>query len=205
MGINTTRFINVELSPERKKRALKEALVQYNMTEEELEQQRKKRATRRNNPTTVEKTSQPSTNLVLVNGDEVTGGENTSYRGPNLRKRTPDMLKDADKNQPRLIMGLVKNVKLIDSTAEIIVVEKGTEIHVKFEEAFHVNSPTYSTLFPLIKRYISEVKKVVFTEIGEIRTSSDGTHYELSVFYGEDFEVNGMTLPVLATHYARGT
>ncbi|UKS26049.1 hypothetical protein LOZ80_31595 [Paenibacillus sp. HWE-109] len=204
VGVDTTRFINVELSPERKKRALKEALAQYNMTEEEREQQRLKKVNRRNNPTTVEKTSQPSAKLVLVNGDITVGEEKTGFRGPNLPKRTPDMLKDSDEKRPRLIMGLVKDVKLLGSTAEIIIVEKGIDIHVKFEEVFHVNSPTFSGLFHLINRYLSDVKRVVFTGIGETKLSSDGTHYELSVFYGEDFEVNGMMLTVLAAHYARG-
>lgn len=198
VGIDTTRFINVELSPERKKRALKEALAQYNMTEVELEQRKKKRADKRNNPTTIDKRSQPSANLVLVNGDINEGGDNTSFRGPNLPKRTPDMLKDVDEGKPRLVMGVIKDVTVNDFSVEIIVIEKGAEIHVKFEEAFYVNSPTYSGLFHHIKKYISEVEKVVFTGIGEVRASRNGDYFELSVFYGQDFEINGMILTMLA-------
>lgn len=201
VGIDTTQFIDVELSSERKKRALKDALAQYNMTEEEQEQQRLKRTAKKSNPTTIVRQSGPSANLVLTNGEEVAGGGNTGFRGPNLRKRTPDMLKEVDEDQPRLIMGIVKDVKLIESTAEVVVIEKGIETYVKFEEVFHANSPTYAGLFHLIKRYKSEMKRVVFTGIGQVRLSTAKTHYELSVFNGEDFEVNGMILTTLAAYY----
>ncbi|OMD17955.1 hypothetical protein [Paenibacillus odorifer] len=201
VGIDTTQFIDVELSPERKKRALKDALAKYNMSEDEIEQQRQKRTTKKDNPTTIIRNSKPSANLVLTNGEEVAGVGNTGFRGPNLRKRTPDMLKDLDENQPRLIMGLVKDVRLIESTAEVVVIEKGVETHVKFEEVFYANSPTYSGLFHLIKRYKSEMTRVVFTGIGQVRLSTAKTHYELSVFNGEDFEVNGMILTTLAAYY----
>jgi len=204
VGVDTTRFINVELTPERKKRALKEALAQYNMTEEEREQKKQKQATRKKNPTTIEKRSQPSANLVLVNDDSTEEGDNIGVRGPNLSKRTPDMLRELDAGKPRLVMGIITEVNLNGSTAEIIVVEKSIRIHVKFEEVFNVNSPTYLPLFHHIQRYITETSRVVFTGIGEVRASRSGDYYELSVFYGQDFEVDGMTLPVLAAHYARG-
>ena len=204
VGVDTTRFINVELSAERKKRALREALAEFKMTEEEKELRSKKRAERKNNPTTIEKRSQPSSNLVLINGDAVAGEGTIGVRGPNLPKRTPSMLKENDRGKPRLVMGLIEDVIISGTSAEIIVVNDKTEVHVKFEEVFFVNSPNYSGLFHHIKRYISEEIEIVFTGIGEVRVSHSGDFFELSVFYGEDFEMNGITLDILARNYAIG-
>lgn len=202
-GIDSTRFIEVELSAERKKRALKEAYLQYLMTEEEKEMKKEKRKDRKNNPITVIKETRPSTRLVLNNNgtkDEGTIG----LKGQNLPKRTVDMLKDIDKNKPRLIMAIIKSVELIDNVAVITVNENNIEIEIVFEEAFRANSPGYLGLFHLIKRYISNEKTVVFTGIGEIRSAKNGKSFELSVFYGEDFAINNMDLLMLAAHYARG-
>ncbi|MDZ7434339.1 MULTISPECIES: hypothetical protein [Bacillus] len=198
VGVDTTQFINVELTAERKKRALKEAYKLYTMSDDEKTIEKTKKPTRKNNPTTVGKESVPVTHAVLQDGDqpeEVTN-RRIGIRGPNLPKRTVDMLKDIDNGKPRLVMGKVKSVKLIESIADIIVEEGKTNIHVKFEEVFINNSPAYLGLFHHILKYQKENKNqdIVFTGIGEVRRSKVNGDLELSVFYGTDFSIDGMDL-----------
>lgn len=200
VGVDTTQFINVELTAERKRRALKEAYKLYTMSDDEkaIEKEKKKQKTRKNNPTTVGKESVPMTHAVLQDGDEpeeVTNGR-VGIRGPILPKRTVDMLKDVDNGKPRLVMGKIKSVRLIESIADIIVEEGNTDIHVKFEEVFINNSPAYLGLFHHILKYQEENKNqdVVFTGIGEVRRSKVNGDLELSIFYGADFFIDGMDL-----------
>lgn len=200
VGVDTTQFINVELTDERKRRALKEAYKLYTMSDEEkaIENERKKQRTRKNNPTTVGKKSVPMTHAVLHGGDEmeeVTSGR-MGIRGPILPKRTVDMLKDVDNGKPRLVMGKIKSVSLIEAIANIIVEEGNTDIHIKFEEVFKNNSPTYLGLFHHILKYQEENRNqdVVFIGIGEVRKSKVNEDLELSIFYGADFFIDGMNL-----------
>ncbi|HWO97593.1 MAG TPA: hypothetical protein VNM45_14920 [Bacillus sp. (in: firmicutes)] len=198
VGVDTSTFINIQLSDERKKRALKEALKRYNMSNEELEQEKQKRANRKSNPKTTGKKVVPTSIAVIQGGDNAEGGSGVSFRGPNLSKRTADMLKDIDTGKPRLIMGKIKSITLLEDVADIIVVENGIEICIKFEDAFKANSPEYLGLFYHISDYMSEVSptKVIFTVIGEVRKVNET--FEVSVFYGQDFEMDGMNLRQLA-------
>lgn len=204
VGVDTTQFINVELTDERKRRALKEAYKLYTMSDEEKEKEKekKKHRTRKNNPTTVGKESVPMTHAVLQGGDEVeeiTNGR-LGIRGPILPKRTVDMLKDVDNGKPRLVMGRIKSVRLIEGIADIVVEEGNTDIHVMFEEVFKNNSPAYLGLFHHILKYQEENKNqdVVFTGIGEVRKSKVNGDLELSIFYGGDFSIDGMSLVSLS-------
>ncbi|OEH85167.1 hypothetical protein BHU72_06030 [Desulfuribacillus stibiiarsenatis] len=202
VGTDTTNFINVELSEERKKRALREAYLLYNMTEEEKARIREDKKNKKNNPTTVTKRKKPSVSLVLSGGTEEAEIARKGLRGPNLPKRTVDMLKETDENTPRLIMGIVKEVILHDDkTATIIVSQNNSEIRIKFQEAFMANSPNYLGLFNHLRRYVLENENAVFSGIGEVWRSSLENSFMLSVFYGEDFEVNQRTLLSIAAYY----
>ncbi|MED4069580.1 hypothetical protein [Priestia megaterium] len=204
IGIDTSYFINVELSSKRKKRALKEAFSMYTMTEEERKEDKKKKSRKKTTPTTTGKKTRPSTNIV-VNGEGVSEGEasRVGVRGPNLSKRTADTLKEKDEGETRLLLGIIKEVVLDDKgTANIVVIENNTKVHVKFEEAFRANSPNYLGLFHYLQRYISEVNDVVFAGIGEVNILKNNDHYTFSIFYGEDFEVNKMNLLNLSVKYS---
>ncbi|WP_154990404.1 hypothetical protein [Priestia megaterium] len=204
VGIDTSYFINVELSPKRKKRALKEAFNIYNMTEQERAESKKKKKQKRTTSTTISKRIKPSTNIV-IDGDDVKDGEisKIGVRGPNLSKKTADTLKEKDKGKTRLLLGTVKAVNLDnEGTANIIVIENNVEVSVKFEEAFRANSPNYLGLFHHLEEYISKVKDAVFAGIGEVNTiKGDNENYSFSIFYGEDFEVNKMNLINLSAKY----
>lgn len=198
VGVDTSTFINVQLTDERKKRALKEALKRYSMSNEELEQEKQKRANRKNNPKTTGKKVVPATVAVIQGEESAEEGGGVYFRGPNLSKRTVDMLKDVDNGKPRLIIGKIKSITLLKDVADIVVEENGVEICIKFEDAFKANSPEYLGLFYHISDYMSEISpsEVIFTVIGEIRKVNDT--FQVSVFYGQDFEMNGMTLRQLA-------
>lgn len=202
IGVNPEHFINVELSEERKVRALREAYNKYMMTEEEREQKRQNQARRRNNPTTTTRTTRPIANLVLEGGEEI-GGETVGVRSPHLLKRTADMLKEVDNNKPRLIMGIIQDVEITEGRTVIKVMENGVEILVVFGEAFAANSPTYIGLFGNIIRYMNEHENVVFTGIGEVRHTERGV-YELLVFHGAEFRIDDTDLIVLSSRYATG-
>lgn len=198
VGVDTSTFINVQLTDERKKRALKEALKRYTMSNEELEQEKQKRINRKNNPKTTGKKVVPSTVAVIQRDENTEMGGGVSFRGPNLSKRTVDMLKDVDHGKPRLIIGKIKNITQVKDVADIIVEENGVEICIKFEEVFKANSPDFLGLFYHISDYMAEIRpsEVIFTVIGEIKKVNET--FQVSVFYGPDFEMNGMTLRQLA-------
>ncbi|PEM33026.1 hypothetical protein CN617_00505 [Bacillus wiedmannii] len=202
IGVDTSHFINVELSSERKKRALKEAFAMYTMTEEEKEKRQNKKTKKKNTPTTVTKQTKPASKVVMAGGVDEATSLQVGVRGPNLSKRTVDMLKEKDTGQTRLLIGIIKDVILdTQGTATIIVVENNMQVCVRFEEAFREGSPNYLGLFHHIKTYISTAKNVVFTGIGEIRKQEENDYFDFSIFNGRDFEIDRMDLRVLANPY----
>lgn len=200
VGVDTSKFITVQLSDERKKRALKEALKRFKMSSEELEAVKPKHPLRRNPSTTSRKVVPAS--VAVIQGDESSSEGEQSFRGPNLSKRTPDMLKDNDLGKPRLIMGNLESISISGDVANIVVEENGAKVSIKFEEVFRANSPEYLGLFHHISDYIhsEELSEVVITAIGEVK-KADGS-FELSVFYGHDLEINGYDLRQLAIRNA---
>lgn len=205
VGVDASRIVDVELSSDRKGRSLRDAFRQFNMTAEELANQRERRATnRKNNPTTIERRTQPVARLVLTGGEEVVGEGERRFRGPNLPRRTPSSLGNEDNGETRLIMGLISRVVVSESATEIVVVDSGAEVHVRFEAAFYADSPNFAGLLHLITRFIGDFGRVVFTGFGQVHILPDNQPPRLSVFSGEDFRVNGMLLTTIAAHYARG-
>ncbi|OAT74640.1 hypothetical protein [Parageobacillus thermoglucosidasius] len=203
IGINTQSIIDVEISHERKRRALKEAYRLSKMTEEELEQRRKKRNLNRKKTKTVGKKKREALNIVLNKNNNESGLESGGRRGPNLLKRNADALNDSDVGKVRVLIGFIKDVQYTESSAIIKVQRKNKMVDVKFEEAFFANSPDYQGLFHYIRKYINEQNKVVFTGVGEVRKAKNGDNYEFVVYKGDEFTIENMSLLMLASYYSR--
>jgi hypothetical protein len=123
-GINTQYTIDVEISPERKRKALKEAYRLSQMTEEELEQRREKRNPNRKKPKTVGKKQKEALNIVLNKNDNESSSESSGRRGPNLLKRNADALNDSDVGKARVLIGFIKDVQYTESSTIIRYREK---------------------------------------------------------------------------------
>jgi hypothetical protein len=203
-GVNTEYTINVAISSERKKNALKEAYKLARMTAEELERRRSKRTQKRQNKTTIGKGNRIAINPVINNSDDeevITEGK----KGPKLLKRNVDSLKDSDEGKARVLIGIIQDIKYDDSRALIRVGRNKKVVDVKFEEAFVANSPNHLGLFHYIEKLLSERGDVIFTGVGEVRKAINGDNFEFIVFHGDEFNIEGMSLLSLAAHYARGS
>lgn len=201
VGYNTEHTLNVEISAERKLRALKEAYRISKMSEEEINFMKTKRKERRNNPTTVRRDPRVSVNPVLnsdVKEDELRA---EGRRAPNLLKRTVDALSDSDIGKARILIGEVVEVHSSLDAVTIKIQHNNKVIEAKFQEAFFASSPTYVGLFHYIDKYISKYGLATFTGAGDVRLTNDG-NYEFIVFHGDDFTVENMSLLSLAAHFA---
>jgi hypothetical protein len=203
-GISTEQTINVTLSKERKSRALKEAFLQSKLTEKELENIRESRRARRGKraQTTGKK---PGTAInIVTNPDEDTISEtSTGKRGPNILKRSTDTITESDINKHRLLTGSIKRFSSSKTNVSIELIGKNNKVFIKFEEAFFANSPNYSGLFHLIDRLMKDYPNVIFTGLGEVRRAKSEDAYELVIYNGEDFSLQGRSLISISAHYSR--
>ncbi|WP_139217070.1 hypothetical protein [Salibacterium halotolerans] len=198
-GVNTEDLMNVELSVDRKKRAMKEALKLYNMTAEEKAKQSGKSTKR--NPKTQGKKNNIATRPVLKDGENEEIVKNEGVRGPNLLKRPVSTLQEKDEGQTRLVIGVLKNVNDSNKGTSILIEDSGKELYLVFEEVFRVNSPEYLGLFHHLEKYQTSKDQedtIIITAVGQIRKSKSYDGFESSVFYGRDLEIDGIDLRILA-------
>lgn len=127
---------------------------------------------------------------------KLTGGDfdedNSNIRGKRILSRFVHLISPTDLGQVRLIKGLVKNVELLNSVAEIKVSYNNEDIVIVFEERF-IKEPlnsSYLNKFWVIKELLNTQKEIVFHGVGEVRTDKEG-NYELSVSSGPDIKLNG--------------
>lgn len=203
-GISTEQVINVELSSERKKKALNRAFQKVQLSEAEIEERNKKRAKRKQSPRSRGKNKSVSVNPVMSNGvgeEEITA---KGTRGPNLLIRDIEGLRDSDIGKARLLIGDICSISYESKRAIIILKQNKTKLKVKFEEAFFANSPNLEGLFHYIERFINEYENPLFTAVGEVRyVSENQEQFEFYVYGGEEFRIHNMTLPSLAAFYSR--
>lgn len=199
-GVNTENVINVELSKERKSRALKEAYQLSQLTPTQIEERKNRgKNAQKKRPITERKKEMVGVNMV-TNTDEENESEN-SIRGNNILKRTIETLQESDVTKHRLLIGIVESVSYGKENASLTLKEGSKSLQVKFEEAFFANSPAYSGYFHFVDRLIEENENVVFSGIGQVRKSSDSLK-ELVIYNGEDFTLNGSSLLTIAINTA---
>lgn len=196
--------INVEMKDDQRRRVLKEALELARMSEQQIENLRAKRKEWRNNrsPKTDKDNKGPKINVVTVDGIDEGEIAGITFRSRPVLKRDADVLKESDIGKHRCVTGYFD--KLIEDGERIIITifQKKTQVNIMFEEAFRANSPNYVGLFHHIARYLSKNQNVICISIGEVRLSKNKDLYEIQVFQGEDFTVDGMNLLGLAAHNA---
>lgn len=204
LGRNTTSTISVEISPARRKKALEDAFIQMNLSEEEKEAQRQNRSNPRMRTRKVTKAKQNvrSVQQVLFGADYF--DDELIYRRRNILKRAVDEIRERDLGRVFLITGQVNRCKEIDDAAEIIVENNNRIITVVFEEAFTAEplNSSYLNKFWAISRLLERERLVQFTGIGELRKSSKKNRLELVIYSGSDLQVNGMDISAVATRFA---
>lgn len=200
-GVNTENVINVELSKERKARALKEAYHLSQLTPEEIQNKKTKRNNSKSKRTNTEKKVNSVAVNMVTNTEESNETEST-VRGNNILKRTLETLQESDVSKHRLLVGNIVKVNFDKENATLFVEENKNSLQVKFEEVFFANSPAYLGFFHLVNRLIEENKELVFAGIGQVRKNSS-SELELVIYNGEDFTLNGSTLLSIAINKAR--
>ncbi|GIO33514.1 hypothetical protein J2TS6_46550 [Paenibacillus albilobatus] len=196
--------INVEMKDDHRRRVLKEALALARMSEQQIEDLRAKRKKWRVNksPKTSKDNKEPKINIVTINGVDEEDLSGTTFKSRPVLKRDVDILKETDIGKHRCVTGYVDKV-FEDGEKKIITIsKKSKKLNVVFEEAFRANSPNFIGLFHHIIKYLKKHENAIFVGIGEVRLSKDEDNYELQVFQGEDFTIDGLNLNGLAALHA---
>lgn len=203
LGRNTIDTISVEISHARRKKALDDAFILMNLSEEEKEARRNSRITTRMKERKITKRKQNNKSVQQVLFDADFYEDELIYRRRNISKRMVDEITEKDLGGILLIMGNVKSSKEIESVAEIIVENNNRVIKVVFEEAFTAEplNSSYLNKFWTIKHLLNLDGQVQFTGIGEIRKSRRSNRLELAIYNGTDFHINGKDMSALATKF----
>jgi hypothetical protein len=82
--------------------------------------------------------------------------------------------------------------------------KRNSFVKVRMEEAFFANSPNYQGLFYHAKDFLIENGSAIFTVIGEVQDRNAQGDYEVVVFQGDEFEIQGAKLLAIAASYSRG-
>ena len=126
------------------------------------------------------------------------GGEmdedRTVVKGKKLLSRFVNEIGPTDIGQHRVIKGVVKEIEVIDTVAEILVGYHEEQIKVIFEESFKKDplNKSYLNKFWAVKKLLNN-NTVVFSGVGEVRQGQEN-EYELSISLGSDFKLNGEDL-----------
>lgn len=204
-GTYTDETLSVDIGYDRRQNALKEAVKLLNMTDEEIEHERERRAGYRNNrprPTTAIGQSSTGANVVstLAGGD--TSETAIGIRGRNLSKRYVDGISRSDIGEVRLVMGELVGIDSINVVANLYLLRNNVQLKVVFEEAFiaEPSNARYLNNFRIIEMYLDSYMEVQFVGIGEIRLNARTGEYELVIYQGSDFKVDGDDLLSLARY-----
>ncbi|MFJ8235695.1 hypothetical protein ACIQ34_08100 [Ureibacillus sp. NPDC094379] len=126
------------------------------------------------------------------------GGEmdekRSMVKGKKLLSRFVDEIGPSDIGQHRVIKGVVKEIDLIDTVAEILVVYHEKEIKVIFDESFKKEplNKSYLNKFWAVQKLLNN-NVIVFSGVGEIQQGQEN-EYEFSISLGSDFKLNGEDL-----------
>ncbi|QCR33056.1 hypothetical protein [Lysinibacillus sp. SGAir0095] len=120
-------------------------------------------------------------------------------KGKKLLSRFVHEIGPADIGKNRIVKGLIKDIELLDSAAEMIIGYQDMEMTIVFLDNFQKDplNKSYENKFWAIKEWLNRVKTVNFIGVGEVRMTKDN-HFELSVSMGTDFKVDGEDLYNLA-------
>ncbi|MCM3389666.1 hypothetical protein [Ureibacillus chungkukjangi] len=123
----------------------------------------------------------------------------TKTKGKKLLSRFVHEISPSDIGKNRIIKGFIKDIELLESTAELIVGYQNEEIAIVFMEHFKTDplNKSYVNKFWAIKEWMSHLKAVTFIGVGEVQFTKDGK-YELYVSMGTDFKVDGEDMYNLA-------
>ncbi|SFJ43448.1 hypothetical protein SAMN04487936_102156 [Halobacillus dabanensis] len=200
-GIDTQETINVRMSEKQKRNALKRAFSLSQMTDEQIEEMRKKQKNRKKNTTTNNRKDTQTRIEPTLNGEVDEEKEREALKkkkAPSLFNRGADALSESDLGKPRVVSGEVISVYSKKNFAQIKIRRGNTTLSVKFEEAFFADSPNSDGLFGNITKYSEKHGPLIFNGIGEVRVSSTTGEYEVAIFNGNDFTVEGRTLQSLS-------
>lgn len=192
IGLTTT--ITMNISNNRIQNALTRAFK--TLTQEEANEAIKasvSKVKKNNSPTKDGEEKEQNIQMKLFGGE--LDEESSHMKGKKLLSRWVHHISPKDIGQVRLIKGTIKDVELIDSVAEIVVVSNNEEVKVVFEERFKkepLNS-SYLNKFWAIKDLLHLHKEIFFTGVGEVREDRNG-EYELSIFMGTNFKLNNEDL-----------
>lgn len=192
-------------SDERIIRSLREAFALEMMTEAEkvkrLERDREKRRTKRERDKIRGSKDSTPAHRIVSNPDEI--DETTLTDGFRLFKKNADALKEGDIGQTRTVTGILKRVKINNSTNTVIVVEKNKiKVDIKFEEAFFAANNRYIGMFHYLERYFNDFNNLVFSATGEVRFNETTGRYEIVVFNSVGFLIHGKMLERIAADYS---
>ncbi|WP_281658229.1 hypothetical protein [Halobacillus sp. Cin3] len=200
-GIDSKETINVRMSENQKRNALKRAYRLSKMSEEEIERKKQKEKEKRNKSkiTSGKKANTRIKNTLSKEVDEEKEAVALKkQKAPSLFNRAVDAINDSDLNNPRIVTGEVVDV-YSEKNFAVVRISKGKRVlTVKFEEAFFADTPNYDGLFENITKYAEKKGILTFIGIGEIRKSSKNDEYELVIFNGNDFNIEGNTLGSLS-------
>jgi hypothetical protein len=185
------------------KRSLQEAFENEMMSDRERDLKRQKdrenRARRQRERVVKRETQSPDIRGVT---DPNRINDDTNSIGTRLYKKDADALKEKDIGETRTVTGKLKNITYSESSAVIKIEKNNKIVLVKFEEVFFAINPQYSGLFHHIERFLSENKNTILNATGEVRINKRNKQYELAIFDGVGFLIQGRTIQSLASEYA---
>lgn len=187
--------ITVNVSKKRKQEAVMRAYKSMLLLEVDgtMNMSSKNRNKKNKSPKKAIADKRQSIQLRLFDGE--TDEEGSKIKSKKLISRFVDEIGPSDSGQSRIIKGYVKDIKLMESVAEITVGHNTKEIKIVFEERFKEEplNKSYLSKFWAIKELLGNQKTIIFTGAGDVhRVGVDD--YELSVFMGADFKLNGEDL-----------
>lgn len=123
---------------------------------------------------------------------------------PPLRRKYVSKINENDIGKPKLVMGYVQKVELIEDVAKITLLESDKEIDIVFEQSFIAESKNNSYLnkFGVIQHFADQNPEPAFAGIGEVRFNRTTNRFEHQIFFGTDFRIEDMDLLALSAKMA---
>ncbi|WP_172370860.1 hypothetical protein [Sporosarcina jiandibaonis] len=204
LGRNVKDIVSVEISFNRRQKALNDAYIQMNLSEEEREELRNSRSRPRAKvrEITRRKEAVKAEQLVLFDGELYE--DELIFRRRNISKRLVDGITESDIGEIRLVMGKIASNIENGNAAEIVVENNGKVITVVFEESFTADpyNSSYLNKFWAINQVLERELIVRFTGIGDVRKNTRSKRLELVIHAGTDFRINNSDMSALAARLA---
>ena len=203
LGRNVSDMASVEISYNRRQKALHDAYILMNLTAEERKAMRTSRSRQRPRVQSITSQKAQVKGVQLVLFDAELYKDDLIFRRRNISKRFVDDLAASDLGQIRLVMGNITSSLENQDVAEIIVENNDGRIVVVFEESFTADpyNRSYLNKFWAI-HHILDQNIVQFTGIGDVRENTRNKRLELVIHAGTDFKVNNLDMSTLAARIA---